>query len=101
MKDKGESLSEDKIETFNKITQTLITLKDQYQKNVERFDSIEERLKKSRTASCVIGRKIINPGVEITIFDKKFYVNKPLVKAVLVLEGDEIKVGAYKEGKQV
>ncbi|WP_232617937.1 hypothetical protein [Thermosipho africanus] len=54
-------------------------------------------INKIKVDAKVVARKIIYPGVEIMLQGLKYYINKPLNKAVLRIENDNIIVGGYKE----
>ncbi|MBB6062965.1 hypothetical protein HNP65_001428 [Thermosipho japonicus] len=97
LKEKKVDIPNDKKQLFVKATTTLLNIKEQLEKNKKRLDEIEEMINKIKVDAKVVARKVIYPGVEIMLQGLKYYINKPLTKAVLRIENDNIIVGGYKE----
>ncbi len=85
----------DKIETYRKVGQALINLRDTIERSTNEVKTLEtEAYEKYKTAK-VVARKILHPGVEVKILEKKFYSEKTLEKVVILLESGEVRVGGY------
>lgn len=88
-------LPPDKIELFRKVGQSMINLRSNIETAEKELEEIQQRMKQKYTSAKIVARKMMHPGVEICIFDKRYYNDKPLQKVLLVIENDQIRVGGY------
>ena len=97
LKDMRGRLPEDKEETYKKVSQTIMYLKNMIDQNKRELFRIRREYSNARKTAKVIARKVINPGVEVMMFQKKVSISKPINKAILVVDEkqDRIVVKAY------
>lgn len=96
MKKSGGKLPPDKLEMFMKVSQTLINLRESLDRNRKEFEILKEDSEKKAKNAQIIAKNVLYPGVEISIFDRKFYVERILKKAIVFYQDGEIKIGGYK-----
>lgn len=88
-------LPPDKIELFRKVGQSMINLRNNIETAEKELEEIRQRMKQKYASAKIVARKMMHPGVEICIFDKRYYNDKSLQKVLLVIENDQIRVGGY------
>jgi len=99
-KNQGQ-LPPDKMEIYKKVGQSMINLRNTIEMNEKQLQELQVQIKEKLTRAKVIARKILHPGVEITIFEKRFYADRTLEKAVVLVENQEIRLGGYSSDSQV
>jgi len=97
MERSGGKLPPDKLEMLMKVSQTLINLRESLDRNRKEYEALKEDSEKKAKGAQIIARSVLYPGVEISIFDRKFYVERILKKAIVFYQDGEIKIGGYKE----
>lgn len=97
LKDIRGKLPEDKEETYKKVSQTIMYLKNMLDQNKRELFKIRREYSNAKKTAKVIARKVIHPGVEVMMFQRKISISKPINKAVLVIDEkqDRIMVKAY------
>jgi len=95
LKEKLGKLPEDKEQQFSKVTKTLINLREQLEKNLNKKHELELKIASSKFDCEIIARKTLYPGVEVQIHDAKFISDRPLPKVVLRYEDGKIVAGGY------
>ncbi|AEH51138.1 DUF342 domain-containing protein [Pseudothermotoga thermarum] len=95
-KTKGEIPAE-KIETYRKLGQALINLRDSVEKASQELKMLEIEIYEKYKSAKIVARKILHPGVEAQILQKKFYADKALEKVIIELDNEnrEIRLGGY------
>jgi len=93
-------LPPDKVELFRKVGQSMINLRNSIELAERELEEIQIRMKQKYMFAKVIARKILHPGVEIYIFDRRYYNDKALQKVLLVVENEQIRVGGYSGGSE-
>jgi len=91
------TLPPDKEALLQKITNTLINLKEAIQKNESELNELVKKAQEMVAEAKVVAKEMIFPGVEIVMFNRIFHVEKPIVKAVVYYRDGEIRVGGYSE----
>ncbi|MEJ5229992.1 MAG: FapA family protein [Pseudothermotoga sp.] len=99
-KNQGQ-LPPDKMEIYRKVGQSMINLRNTIEMNEKQLQELEAQIKEKLTRAKVIARKILHPGVEVTIFEKRFYADRALEKAVVLVENQEIRLGGYSGDTQI
>ncbi len=94
----GGKLPEDKREVYKKVTQTIIHLKSSIESNRKRLMEIRKNIELSKKGVQIVVRRVLHPGVEITMFQREITIDRPLRSVVLVYneKKGEIAVRAYK-----
>ncbi|ACM24025.1 MULTISPECIES: DUF342 domain-containing protein [Thermotoga] len=87
----------DKEALLNKVSNTLINLRDSIQKNEQELKRLNEIAEEMAKNAAVIVKEVVYPGVEVVMFNKVFRVEKELTKAVFYYRDGEIRVGGYSE----
>lgn len=95
LKEKLGKLPEDKEQQFSKVTKTLINLREQLEKSLNRKHELEIKISSSKYQCEVIARKVLYPGVEVHMHDAKFVADRKLPKVVLRYEDGKIVAGGY------
>lgn len=97
LKDMKGSLPEDKEETYKKISQTIMYLKSMIDQNKKELFRIRREYSNFKKEAKIIARKILYPGVEVVMLQKRLSISNPISKAVIVIDEkkDEIVVEAY------
>ncbi len=95
------ALPVDKQETYRKVSQTILHLKTMIDQNKKELFNIRKIYENARKVAKIIARKVIHPGVEITMFQKKLVINRPIKAALFVIDDikDDILIKAYTGGK--
>jgi uncharacterized protein (DUF342 family) len=91
----GDKFPADKIEYLVKSINAINNLNAEIPSLQAELEEIENRIKNSAIGSKIIAQKLLKPGTEVTIRDRKFYATRPLEKVILVLEEGEVRVGGY------
>ncbi|MGJ8454840.1 DUF342 domain-containing protein [Pseudothermotoga sp. U03pept] len=99
-KNQGQ-LPPDKMEIYKKVGQSMINLRNTIEMNEKQLQELEAQIKEKLTRAKVIARKILHPGVEVTIFEKRFYADRTLEKVIVLVENQEIRLGGYSSDSQV
>lgn len=99
-KNQGQ-LPPDKMEIYKKVGQSMINLRNTIEMNEKQLQELEAQIKEKLTHAKVIARKILHPGVEVTIFEKRFYADRTLEKVIVLVENQEIRLGGYSSDSQV
>ncbi|MFN3283585.1 MAG: DUF342 domain-containing protein [Pseudothermotoga sp.] len=99
-KNQGQ-LPPDKMEVYKKVGQTMINLRNTIEVNEKKLQELESQIKERFNRAKVIARKVLHPGVEVIIFEKKFYADRSFEKCVILLENQEIRLGGYSSDTQV
>lgn len=99
-KNQGQ-LPPDKMEVYKKVGQTMINLRNTIEMNEKQLQELESQIRERFSRAKVIARKILHPGVEVIIFEKKFYSDKSIERAVVLIENQEIRLGGYSGDTQV
>ncbi|MBT1247366.1 MULTISPECIES: FapA family protein [unclassified Thermosipho (in: thermotogales)] len=97
LKEKGVKIPEDKKKLFLKTSNTLMVIKEQLEKNTKRFHEIEEKINKTKVNARIVIKRIVHPGVEVSIQGIKYYINKGMPKVILKLSEGKVVVGGYSE----
>ncbi len=94
----GGKLPEDKREMHTRVTQTIIHLKSSIEANRKKLMEIRKEMEMFKKGVQVVVRKTLHAGVEITMFQRKISIDRPLYSVVLVYDEKrgEISVRAYK-----
>jgi len=94
----GGKLPEDKREMHARVTQTIIHLKSSLETNRKRLMEIRKKMEMSKKGVQIVVRKTLHAGVEITMFQRKINIDRPLKSVILVYDPKrgEISVRAYK-----
>ncbi|MCD6450101.1 MAG: DUF342 domain-containing protein [Thermotogaceae bacterium] len=97
LKDAKGSLPKAKEEIYKKVSQSIINLKNMMEQNNKELLKIRKEYSKTRKSAKVIARKVIHPGVEVIMFDRKISISKPVEKALLVVDEkqDSVVIRAY------
>ncbi len=95
LKEKGVKIPPEREEQFSKAARTLISVREQLEKNVNRLNELEGKIRAMQLDAKVIARKIVYAGVEIVINRSRYYVDRELPKAVFKSDGEKILVGGY------
>ncbi len=95
LKEKGVKIPPEREEQFSKAARTLISVREQLEKNVNRLNELEGKIRSMQLDAKVIARKIVYAGVEIVINRSRYYVDRELSKAVFKSDGEKILVGGY------
>ncbi|MGB4261997.1 MAG: FapA family protein [Fervidobacterium sp.] len=95
LKEKGAEIPPEREEQFSKTTKTLINLRNQLETNLAKLNELEERVQKMRFDSQIIARKMLYQGVEVVIYNSRYYAEIPLQKVVLKYDGEKIVAGGY------
>lgn len=93
-------LPPDKIELLRRVGQTMINLRNSIEVAEKELEEIQQRLRQTYTLAKVIARKTMHPGVEVYMFDKRYYNDKPLQKVCIVIEAEQVRVGGYSDGSE-
>lgn len=93
-------LPPDKIELFRKVGQSLINLRNNVEVMEKELEEIQKNVRQKYTTAKVVARKVMHPGVEVNIFDKRYYNERAIQKVVVLIENDEIRVGGYSGGSE-
>jgi hypothetical protein len=88
-------LPADKMEIYRKVGQTLINLRNSIESTEKELQTIEQQVKDRFSHAKVIAKRILHPGVEIMIFEKRFYTDKSFEKAIVLIENQEVRLGGY------
>ncbi len=99
-KNQGQ-LPPDKMEIYKKVGQTMINLRNTIEMNEKQLRELEAHIREKFSRSKVVARKVLHPGVEVVIFEKKFYSDKRFEKVVILMENHEIRLGGYSGDTQV
>lgn len=99
-KNQGQ-LPPDKMEVYRKVGQTMINLRNTIEVNEKQLQELQSQIKEKFSRAKVIARKILHPGVEVIIFEKKFYSDRSIEKAVILIENQEIRLGGYSVDTQI
>jgi len=91
----GEKFPADKIEYLVKSINAINNLNVETPARQSELEDIEGKISDSAVGSTIIARKVMKPGTEVTIRDRKFYATKAFEKVMLVLEEGEIRLGGY------
>ena len=94
-------LPPDKIELFRKVGQSMINLRNNVEMVERELEEIQRRMREKYMFAKVVARRVLHPGVEICIFDKRYYNDKSLQKVLLVLEDEQVRVGGYSGDSEV
>ncbi|AMW33126.1 hypothetical protein SAMN04488510_10581 [Fervidobacterium changbaicum] len=95
LKERGAKLTPDKEEQFSKAARTLINLREQLEKNLQRKQELEKKISEMRYHCEIVARKMLYPGVEVYIHDAKYLADRPLPKVVLRYEDGKVVAGGY------
>ncbi len=96
IKEKFGSLPEEKRELYKKVTQTIIHLRESLTNNREELEKLRREQRETRKEAKIIARKVLHPGVVITIFQREFRIDKPLESVVLTVDEKENKIRVLK-----
>lgn len=88
-------LPPDKMEVYRKVGQTMINLRNTIEINEKQLQEIESEIRERFSRAKVVARKTLHPGVEVTIFEKRFYSDRSLERVVVLIENQEIRLGGY------
>jgi len=91
-----DQFPKDKLELLVKSINTLNTLNVELPNLERELREIELKLEMNVQGAKIVASKVMHPGTEVTIRDRKFYVTQELTKVILVLENGEIRVGGYR-----
>jgi len=91
-----DQFQKDKLELLVKSINTLNTLNVELPNLEKELREIELKLEMNVQGAKIVASKVMHPGTEVTIRDRKFYVTQELTKVILVLENGEIRVGGYR-----
>ncbi len=86
------SLPIDKQETYKKVSQTIMHLRNSIDQNRKELFRIRKLYENAKKIAKVVARKMLYPGVDVTMFQRKISINRPLKAAVLVVDEKEDKV---------
>ncbi len=86
------SLPIDKQETYKKVSQTIMHLRNSIDQNRKELFRIRKLYETAKKIAKVVARKMLYPGVDVTMFQRKISINRPLKAAVLVVDEKEDKV---------
>jgi len=89
----------DKLDMLLKSVQTINNLNVEIPKLKHQLSETEKKIEVMVSGAKIIAKNILYAGTEITIRDRKFYANRDYEKAILVLEGGEIRIGGYSNNK--
>ena len=92
----GGVIPEDKKELYKKVTQTVMYLRESIERNKEELQKIREEQRETRKEAKIVARKMIHPGVVITIFQREFRIDKPLKSVILMVDEKEDKIRVHK-----
>ncbi|MCD6552087.1 FapA family protein [Thermotoga sp.] len=87
----------DKEALLNKVSNTLINLRDSIQKNEQELRRLNEIAEEMAKNAAVVVKEVAYPGVEIVMFNRVFHVEKELTRVVFYYRDGEIRVGGYSE----
>lgn len=93
-------LPPDKIELFRKVGQSLINLRNNVEVLEKELEEIQKNVRQKYAAAKVVARKTMHPGVEVCIFDKRYYNERAIQKVAILIENEEIRVGGYSGGSE-
>ncbi len=93
-------LPPDKVELFRKVGQSMINLRNNIEVAERELEEIQKRIREKYTFAKVIARRVLHPGVEISIFDKRYYNDKALQKVLVVIENEQVRIGGYSGGSE-
>lgn len=95
MEQTNGNLPKDKLEAYRKVVQSLINLRSSVEECERELEQLRAKMKEKVGSAKVVARRMLHAGVEIVILDKRYYVEKPLKKAVITLKNGEIAIGGY------
>lgn len=93
-------LPPDKIELFRRVGQSLINLRNNVEVLEKELEEIQKNMRQKYAVAKVVARKTMHPGVEVCIFDKRYYNERAIQKVVILIENEEIRVGGYSGGSE-
>lgn len=93
-------LPPDKIELFRKVGQSLINLRNNVEVLEKELEEIQKNMRQKYAVAKVVARKTMHPGVEVCIFDKRYYNERAIQKVVILIEDEGIRVGGYSGGSE-
>lgn len=91
----GDKFPADKIELLVKTINSINNLNAEIPRMQAEIEEIDIKIASAVTGARIIAQKVMKPGTEVTIRDRKFYTTRALEKVVLVLEEGEIRIGGY------
>jgi len=92
----GDKFPSEKIEYLVKSINAINNLNAETPGLQSELEDIEGKISDSSIGSKIIARKVMKPGTEVAIRDRKFYATKAYEKVMLVLEEGEIRLGGYR-----
>ncbi|HPF17336.1 MAG TPA: FapA family protein [Thermotogota bacterium] len=92
-----DQFPKDKLDMLLKSIQTINNLNVEIPKLKLELAETEKKIELMVSGAKIIAKQILYAGTEITIRDRKFYANRDYEKAILVLEGGEIRIGGYSQ----
>ncbi len=95
LKEKGVKIPPEREEQFSKAARTLISVREQLERNINRLNELEKKIREMQFDAKIIARKIVFSGVEIVINRTRYYVDREIPKAVFKSDGEKILLGGY------
>jgi len=88
-------LPKEQKEALAKAVQTLINLREAIEKNEEEIKKIRDRIGQESKDAMIVIKGTAYPGVEVTMFSRKYSFNKPISKLVIIFRDNEIVFRGY------